>query len=262
MSKAVLVVTGGASGIGFASAMAMAKDHKHVVLVDIDEDALSTAARAISSNGSSTVTFVRDVSNAGEMAKLAAQIESDVGPVQTLVTSAGILQNAATVLEMDLDEHSRVWDVNYHGTVHTVRAFADEMTKRKAGNIVTIGSINSYGALPLPAYCPSKTAIMRLTQILAVELGRFGIRVNGVAPTYVLTPALKARIDSGDRDASLIRNAGAVEMFVYPENVADVIAFLCSEKAIAISGNMMSVDAGWEAAAHYKNYAGGVPWKI
>ena len=135
------------------------------------------------------------------------------------------------------------------------------MTDRGLGAIVTIGSINSYGALPLPAYCPSKTAILRLTQILAVELGRFGIRVNGVAPGYVLTPALQARIDSGDRDADMIRGAGAIDMFLYPENIADVAAFLCSDKAAAVSGAMMPVDAGWDAATLYRNYAGGVPWE-
>ena len=194
------------------------------------------------------------------MVALATRIESEVGPVRTLVTSAGILQNAATVLDMDLDEYARVWDVNYHGTVYTVRAFAPAMTERARGAIITIGSINSYGALPLPAYCPGKTAILRLTQILAVELGRFGIRVNGVAPGYVLTPALKARIESGDRNADMIRGAGAVDMFLYPENIADVAAFLCSDKAAAVSGTMMPVDAGWEAATLYRNYAGGVPW--
>ena len=261
MQNGVLVVTGGASGIGYACANVMAASHDYVVLIDIDEGALSSSAEAISKTGAETVTFFGDVSDSSAMVKLANRIESEIGPVRTLVTSAGILQNATTVLDMNLDEHARVWNVNYHGTVYTVRAFARAMTERKQGSILTIGSINSYGAFPLPAYCPGKTAIMRLTQILAVELGRFGIRVNGVAPTYVLTPALEARIDSGDRDAELIRNAGAVEMYVYPENIADVAAFLCSDKAIAITGTMMPVDAGWEAATLYKNYAGGVPWE-
>ncbi len=260
MSDGVLVVTGGASGIGLACAKAMAAAHDRVALIDVNEDGLATAAAQIDEAGGAASTFVGDVADADAMVALATRIESEVGPVRTLVTSAGILQNAATVLDMDLDEYARVWDVNYHGTVYTVRAFAPAMTERALGAIITIGSINSYGALPLPAYCPGKTAILRLTQILAVELGRFGIRVNGVAPGYVLTPALKARIDSGDRNADMIRGAGAVDMFLYPENIADVAAFLCSDKAAAVSGTMMPVDAGWEAATLYRNYAGGVPW--
>ena len=261
MLGGVLVVTGGASGIGLACAKAMAVAHDRVALIDLNEDGLATAAAEIGEVGGSVVTFVCDVASSDAMLTLAAHIEREVGPVKTLVPSAGILQNASTVLGMDLDEYARVWDVNYHGTVYTVRAFAPAMTDRGLGAIVTIGSINSYGALPLPAYCPSKTAILRLTQILAVELGRFGIRVNGVAPGYVLTPALKARIDSGDRDADMIRGAGAIDMFLYPENIADVAAFLCSDKAAAVSGAMMPVDAGWEAATLYRNYAGGVPWE-
>ena len=261
MSDGVLVVTGGASGIGLACAKAMAAAHDRVALIDVNEDGLATAAAQIDEAGGAASTFVGDVADADAMVALATRIESEVGPVRTLVTSAGILQNAATVLDMDLDEYARVWDVNYHGTVYTVRAFAPAMTERALGAIITIGSINSYGALPLPAYCPGKTAILRLTQILAVELGRFGIRVNGVAPGYVLTPALKARIDSGDRNADMIRGAGAVDMFLYPENIADVAAFLCSDKAAAVSGTMMPIDAGWEAATLYRNYAGGVPWE-
>lgn len=99
------------------------------------------------------------------------------------------------------------------------------------------------------------------TEILAVELGRFGVRVNGVAPTYVLTPALKARIDAGERDPQTILHAGALEMFVEPHQVAAVAAFLCSEQAAAITGVMLPVDAGWGAAVAYKSYAGGVPWE-
>lgn len=261
MLDGVLVVTGGASGIGLACAKAMAAAHGQVALIDVNEDGLAAAAAQIDKAGGAASTFVGDVADADAMVALATRIESEVGPVRTLVTSAGILQNAATVLDMDLDEYARVWDVNYHGTVYTVRAFAPAMTERALGAIITIGSINSYGAMPLPAYCPGKTAILRLTQILAVELGRFGIRVNGVAPGYVLTPALKARIESGDRNADMIRSAGAVDMFLYPENIADVAAFLCSDKAAAVSGTMMPVDAGWEAATLYRNYAGGVPWE-
>lgn len=261
MTDGVLVVTGGASGIGLACAKAMAEVHGAVALVDVNAAGLEAAAGELSATGTPVHTFEGDVSDAEAMVALADRIEAEVGSVTTLVTSAGILQNAATVMDMDLVEHGRVWDVNYNGTVYTVRAFGRAMSARKAGAILTIGSINSFAALPLPAYCPGKTAILRLTQILAVELGRFKIRVNGVAPTYVLTPALQARIDSGDRDRDAILKAGALEMFVYPEHIANVAAFLCSDQAAAITGTMMPVDAGWEAATSYYGYTGGVPWE-
>ena len=260
MTKDVLVVTGGASGIGLACAEKMAADHSETVLIDANEETLAGARDQVEKSGKPVHAFNCDVRNAEALKDLAERTERDIGPVRTLVTCAGILNNSDTVLDMDLEEHQRVWDVNYHGTVYSVRAFARAMTERRKGAILTIGSTNSFAPLPLPAYGPSKTAILRLTEILAVELGRFSIRVNGIAPTYVLTPAIKARIDSGDRDPDAIRKAGAIEMFVYPEDIARVAAFICSDAASAMTGAMVPVDAGWKAAILYRSYAGGVPW--
>jgi NAD(P)-dependent dehydrogenase (short-subunit alcohol dehydrogenase family) len=261
MAEGILVVTGGASGIGLACAKALAGAHEGVVLVDANAETLNAARDEVSALGVGVQGFECDVADAAAQIDLADTVEREVGPVRTLITCAGILNNSDTVMDMDLAEHDRVWDVNYNGTIYSVRAFARAMTTRRQGSVLTIGSINSFAAFPLPAYCPSKTAIMRLTQMLAVELGRFDIRVNGVAPTYVLSPAIKARIDSGDRDPDAIRKAGAIEMFVYPEDIANVAAFLCSDAASAVTGTMMPVDAGWEAATTYRAYAGGVPWE-
>ena len=261
MSDGVVVVTGGASGIGLGCAKAMAQAHASTVLIDINDDTLAAAAADMKAAGIDAHAINADVSDPAGMVETARQVEADIGPVRSLVTSAGILENATTVMEEDLDVHARVWDINYHGTVYSVRAFATAMIERRAGSILTGGSTNSYGAMPLPAYGPSKTAILRLTQILAVELGRFGIRVNGVAPTYVLSPAIQARIDSGDRDPEKIRKAGAIDTFVYPEDIGKAAAFLCSDQASVITGCMMPVDAGWVAANLYRSYAGGVPWE-
>ena len=260
MGKGLLVITGGASGIGLACAEAMANEYEGVILVDINSGDLIAAKNKIRALGISVHSYECDVADHDAQAELADKIEREIGNVDTLITSAGILNNSETVMNMDLREHARVWDVNYNGTVYSVRAFARAMSARNRGTIVTIGSINSFHPLPLPAYCPSKTAIMRVTQMLAVELGRHSIRVNGVAPTYVLSPAIQARIDSGDRDPDAIRKAGAIEMFVYPEDVANVVTFLCSDQASAITGTMVPVDAGWEAATSYRTYVGGMPW--
>ena len=193
------------------------------------------------------------------MNDLANKIESDIGPVEALVTSVGIINNSQTILEMDAEEHDRVWDVNYFGTIHTIRAFAQQMIAQISRSIVTLGSITGMAAFPLPAYLTSKTAIMRLTQILAVEMGRFGVRLKGIAPTYVLSPTIESRIDFGLRNPERIRKAGALEMFVLPEHIVEVIDFLCSDAAAAITGTMIPVNAGWEAATTYKSYAGGLP---
>ena len=97
--------------------------------------------------------------------------------------------------------------------------------------------------------------------MLAVELGRFGVRVNGVAPTYVMTPAVRARIEAGERDPEIIRRSNALGILVEPADVADVIGFLCSDQARAVSGVMLPVDAAHLSTDHYFNFAGGVPWR-
>ena len=112
---------------------------------------------------------------------------------------------------MDMAAHDRMWQVNYNGTVHACRSFARQMIPRKRGAIVTLGSINSRMPLPIPAYNMGKAAIERLTQLLAVELGRHGIRVNSVGPTYVMTPPLRAKVESGQRDLNKIMAVHALE---------------------------------------------------
>ena len=127
--------------------------------------------------------------------------------------------------------------------------------------IVTIGSINSRLPLPIPAYNMGKAAIERLTQLLAVELGRHNIRVNSIAPTYVMTPPLRAKVASGERDMNKIMAVHALPKLPEPGNIADAIAFLCSDQAAFITGVLLPVDAGWLSAVSYRTYAGGVPWK-
>lgn len=258
--KKVIVVTGGGAGIGLACAKRMAASHDEVVLLDRNAAALADAHKYFKAANVAIETFVCDVTDASGLEILAKRIEETLGAVTTLVCSAGIISNTETLMDMDLDRHREVWDVNYHGTIHAVRAFARAMEQRRGGTILTLGSITGRGAFPLPAYSPGKTAIHRLTQILAVELGRFDIRVNCVAPTYVMSETLKERIQSGLRDGEAIRTSGAIHTYVMPEDVAEAANFLCSPAARAITGILLPVDAGWFSATTYRSYAGGLPW--
>lgn len=257
----VAAVTGGGSGIGEACARRFADDGYGVAVIDINAEGAERVAGELAASGVKAKAYAVDVSDNDAMTALAGQVERELGPVTALVTSAGILNNSDTILNMDLEEHQRVWDVNYNGTVYTVRAFAPHMEQRKRGAIVTVGSVNSFIQLPLPAYNPSKAAIKRLTELLCMELGRNNIRVNGVAPNYTMTPAIKQRIEQGLRDPENMKRSGAVHMLIEPHHVASVAAFLCSEDAAAVSGVMMPVDAGYLCAAYYQTYAGGMPWE-
>ena len=257
----VAVVTGGASGIGEGCVRKLVSLGYLVEILDQEREQSVRLVNELNSSSLRTKHHVVDVSDAHSVDECAQQILGEHGRIDVLVTSAGILESSANILDMDMVSHDRVWQINYHGTVHCVRSFGKIMRAALRGAIVTVGSTTSFVAFPLPAYCPGKTAIRRLTEILAVELGRFGIRVNGVAPTYVITPAMQAKIDAGERDPEVLRNSGALNMLVEPHHVADAVAFLCSDAATAITGVMLPVDAGFHAAIPYRTYAGGVPWK-
>jgi NAD(P)-dependent dehydrogenase (short-subunit alcohol dehydrogenase family) len=254
--KPIAVVTGGASGIGEACARRFTAEGYDIAILDQSADAANAVAADLGG-----LALAVDVSDAGAVDRAIDEVVQNFSRVDALVCSAGILETPSTIMEADPEAHQRLWQVNYNGTLHCCQSVGRVMERQGSGAIVTLGSINSFVPLPLPAYCPSKTAILRLTEMLAVELGRFGVRVNGVAPTYVLTPAIKARIESGERDPAVIQGANALNMFVEPGHIADVVHFLCSDQAAAVSGVMLPVDAAHLAKAQYTGFAGGVPWQ-
>ena len=252
--RRISAVTGGANGIGLATAAQLAAAGDEVVLLDVNDDKGETEAEALRAGGHRAHYLNFDVRDADQVAAVAARVEAEIGPVEVLVNSAGLLQNAKTSWAGDLAEHDEIWQVNYRGTYLSCRAFGAAMRARRGGAMVNLASINSFVVLPLPAYNPTKAAIKQLTELLCVEYGAYGVRVNAVAPTYTLTENLEARIDAGLRDGERIKRSGALEMFVLPTHIADAIEFLASEKAAAISGVTLPVDAGWLAAVGAKSY--------
>ncbi len=257
----VAAITGGASGIGEATAKRLAADGYDIAVIDMNKGGGEAVTKAIAATGRAAKFYACDVADAKAVAAVAAAVEKDVGPVEVLVTAAGLIPNTESVLDMDMVAHERMWQVNYNGTVHACQSFARLMIPRKKGAICTLGSVNSRITLPLPAYNPGKAAVERLTQLLSVELGRHGIRVNSVGPTYVMTPPLRQKVAEGKRDMNKIMGVHALNHLPEPKDIADGIAFLCSEQARAITGILLPIDAGFLASVTYKTYAGGVPWE-
>lgn len=259
-TKRVAVVTGGSSGIGEATAVRLAADGFDIAIVDVNKAGGDAAAKAVTAKGRAGRFLACDVADAKAVEAVADTVEGEMGPVEVLVTAAGLIPNTESVLDMDMAFHERMWKVNYNGTLHCCQSFARRMVPRRRGAIVTLGSINSRAPLPLPAYNPGKAAVERLTQLLAVELGRHGIRVNSVGPTYVMTPPLREKVAAGQRDMKKIMGVHALPWLPEPKDIADGIAFLASEQARAITGILLPIDSGWLAGVPYRTYAGGVPW--
>lgn len=256
MSQMTAVVTGGASGIGAATARRFAAAGLRVAVLDVNRDAGQALANEL---GGGATFHVCDVADAAMVDSIADAVEREGPPVGVLFTSAGLIANPETVLDMDMEAHDRVWRVNYHGTVHACRSFGRRMIPRGAGAIVTVGSINSFAPLPLPAYNLGKVAIARLTQLLAVELGPHGIRVNSVAPTFVMTPPLRQRMDAGLRSEAKMMATHALKQLPAPEDIAEAVYFLASPAARTITGITLPVDAGWLAAVSYNSFPGPLP---
>ncbi len=229
-------------------------------LLDLNISKAEAVAESIKASGGSAYAMQIDVSDADAVQDASQRIQADYGTPSALVTAAGIIESVSTVLDADLEAHDRLWAINYGGTLNACRSFGRLMREAGAGSIVTVGSINSYVALPLPAYCPSKTAILRLVEMLCVELGRFGVRINGVAPTYVLTPALQTRVDAGNRSLDTMLKVNALKTMVKPNDIANVVSFLLSDNARAVTGHMMPVDAGYLPTTTFASFAGGQPW--
>jgi len=250
-NTSVAVVTGGASGIGAACCRELARRSYRLAVADIDEAA---AAGVASATGG--VAFAVDVADEAGVEHLAERVERALGPVDVLVTSAGVIQVPLPPETLSMATWDQVVRVDQRGTYVACVAFGRRMAERGGGAIVNIASIAGMRSMPLHAYAPAKAAVISITECLAAEWGRSGVRVNAVSPGYTRTPALQAAIDRGQRDVTALEENTALGRMVEPEEVARVVAFLASADAAAITGANLPVDAGWLVAPSWYTYKG------
>jgi len=246
----IAVVTGGTSGIGLACARELAARGAQIVLLDRDRRTAGVA-RELDATG-----YVADVTDDEAMQQCADKIEAEVGPVEILVNSAGIIQQPLRPDKLSM----KVWDdvirVDQRGTYLTSVVFGKHMANRGHGAIVNIASIVASRSVPLHAYAPAKAAVVAITECLAAEWGPAGIRVNAVSPGHTLTPALQDAIDKGERDVATLERNNALGRMVQPVEVARAVAFLASTDAGAITGINLPVDCGWLVTGSWHSYGG------
>lgn len=247
----VALVTGGASGIGLATAGVLAERGWRVVIGDLDIERCKAAAGPI---GAEVAVF--DVSDEVATEAAVEDVEERCGPVEALMANAGLIQPPTAPEEFALADFDRIITVNLRGVYVSCVAAGRRMAQRGMGGIVITGSITALRSVPLHAYAPAKAAVVHMAACLAAEWGRSGVRVNAVSPGFVGTPPLLAAIQRGQRDPQLLRETAAMGRMVEPVEIARAVAFLFSDDASAVSGINLPVDAGWLAGAHMSTYGG------
>jgi meso-butanediol dehydrogenase / (S,S)-butanediol dehydrogenase / diacetyl reductase len=240
----VAVVTGGASGMGAATARRLAGSGAHVLIVD--RNAVLAAAVATEVGGTAVVG---DIADSGFCNGVIAAAVTHHGRLDVLVNAAGVIVRASGEDTTD-EQWARIMDVNVGGTFFMCRAALRVMKVQHRGAIVNFGSIwGDLGSAGVAAYCASKGAVHNLTRALAMDHAADGIRVNAVCPGEVNTPMLQSERAEAVTAQLLAQIAATVPMgrLADPDEIARVVCFLASDDASYMTGAMVSVDAGYGA---------------
>ena len=236
------IVTGAARGIGKAIAMKFASEGANIAFTDlvIDENGKNTEAE-IAALGVKVKGYASNAASFEDTAKVVEQIKEDFGTIDILVNNAGITKDNL-LMKMKEEEFDAVIDTNLKGSFNTMRHIARYMLKQKSGSIVNISSVS--GILGNPGqmnYCASKAGVIGMTKSMARELASRGIRVNAVAPGFIETEMLDQMTDAA-------KEAGKAQIpfgrYGKTEEIANTVAFLASEKASYITGQVICVDGG------------------
>lgn len=245
MSHLVLI-TGGAIGIGAATARAHAAQGGHVIVTDVLHDDGKATVDAIVKAGGKAEYHPLDVRSTQAADALIAQIEAAHGPIGTIVANAGIARRVAAEKLTD-DQWDETFDIDLKGMFRVIRAALPGMKQAGRGSVVCVSSIMgvAYGWNEHVHYSAAKSGVVGLVRALAVELAGAGIRVNGVAPGYIRTAQLLSREHSlGPEGAETVGEIIPMGRIGEPEDVADVITFLSSNAARYMTGQVVVVDGG------------------
>jgi 3-oxoacyl-[acyl-carrier protein] reductase len=238
----VAIVTGGAGGIGQATCRRLSADGLLVVLADIDETAAKSAAAELSVDGRLVESAAVDVTDSASVQTMVDDLAARFGRVDVLVNNAGFPRDAP-LTDMTDEQFRSVVDVSLFGAFACSRAVAPLMIARSYGRIINMASRAYLGNPGQANYSAAKAGVVGLTRALAKELGRHEITVNAVAPGIIETEAVRAH-PKYDLLVSLAQKQNSVRRLGEPDDVAAAIAYLASEQASFITGDVLHVSGG------------------
>ncbi len=238
----VAIITGAASGIGRACAVELARRGANIVIVDVvGEDVLIQTSQMLREKGVRITTFTADVTDHGKAARIITEARARMNHLDILINAAGVNADAP-LWEMTESQWDRVVNINLKGTFNYIHAVARLFREQQSGKIVNIASIQALrGQFGISNYAASKAGVIGLTKSVAAELGRSNVNVNAVAPGFIRTPMTERLPEKIKEEAKTEAVLGRIGE---PHDVANLVAFLCSEHARHITGEVIKVDGG------------------